>query len=1287
MEFENEISAQLKVAVELGVPKKFLNEKNENMIPQIVSLIDAGKNLNELYAIFTNIFPEDLAMIYAKREENLMNVKDVLKNINDFYTTLELNKILDVNELRLLKEEWDRKYANWVQKDAEDYDRIVVIQEELGQYEPLQRSPIKIESTIIFAEMKFKRGESEEGEDEREEEKSPSVADGYEVFDLSYPNRNLPYIKWRTNMVDIENRELIKVYKGETEEELPDFSKIVHGVNLKEAINTFYFTVWKGKNLQENISRESFMKSSYNLETNLLKLKVPTEEIGDKNVILKRITDALPLEPKNIFEKSISAELFIYDISVNLLILSHMVYNDELFNNYLFVKEMGMTNIYSTKNTIKMFFRSVKGDLSSASDEPNSSVSFYVNQLTAKGGDIVTILNEDEKQDEKIKLSAGSPYLQIKITAAESLEVAERFVGIFTRLLNRYKEEYGQIEKLYLSYIPEFLEFKTVEVSRRGGRDSETKIARLKQAAPDLFIADYARKCLCQFQPIPIADDEIEEWENKTFFYKGEQQERQVLRFPPDNPRWNFVCPDDRYPFPGVKVNKLPNKALYPGLPCCFVNDQMNYDKSNYSKIYGKGDVVDKGIEEVEDEEREEDDVGLEEALEGRAAIDEEDEDIEEAALKREEAPLKALEKKEIEGEFEERDVSDIQKIKTDKIAQPGRYGSVPNSIVELLRDEVNDLRRRGVIRSPNSLLHCISIAVQDKNYINEKDKERYVRRMRETIAESTFPGLLKQELYDFDLESISEKVESEDFLDPNLYFRMVEEAYGINIFVFAPSLDEAKRLRNKEESAGALVLSRCKLFSARSPRLERPSICIYRTMGSESDMLTYPQCELLVGTQGDKEVSIFRESGTDTLYRAMANMYKTISWELVHDERGVDIIGRDNLYSRINYYALMRKAATKQYIDEYGKMRGLYVGGLLVVIPPSQPENLEVSDEIVRGGYKEALSLFGQPVAVSMSSNLIDGLWYSVLDLSYGIYIPIQSEARNVFKNLPVGPSNPLGENAKEKSARIIKLKRDLDFILQILKWLYILSGRIGVDEFLNKYTTTLPVKYGDSSEIYDFSNLGRKFPDVKNVEEGIVEMKKRVPTLFTTQNTGNKIYVYSDKMLKGLKYLLEQYVKEYVKNYTPIPVTIKRKHLTEQDFVQHADVALFFNERDMKVWLENLKRNYEIFTTITVSHAVMSDPYIYQAPDKHIYLVQNVLEGDMQRALNVGYYWDKYHVNPGFRTPEYDEAEELKYVIYTISPANTIIPYENHAGDSLSFLSVLRYNEFAHAAMIRLL
>ena len=43
--------------------------------------------------------------------------------------------------------------------------------------------------------------------------------------------------------------------------------------------------------------------------------------------------------------------------------------------------------------------------------------------------------------------------------------------------------------------------------------------------------------------------------------------------------------------------------------------------------------------------------------------------------------------------------------------------------------------------------------------------------------------------------------------------------------------------------------------------------------------------------------------------------------------------------------------------------------------------------------------------------------------------------------------------------------------------------------------------------------------------------------------------------------------------------------------------------------------------------------------------------------------------------------------YVLYSISPANTIIPTENHAGDDLDYLSILRYNAFAYAAMLRLL
>ena len=569
--FDNDNSIQLKAAQEVGITKKFLNGENKNTIPEIISLFNAGKSLIELYSLFDKIFPEDLAILYSKARSS---DKNLLKNINEFYSALKIDKISDDTELRLLIQQWDENYKKLFEEESKEYEKILIIQELLAEYAPLSRSPIKTESAILFSEMEFKN------------KNIPSSEDGYEIFDLSVPNKTLPYIKWRTNMVDIENKELIKIYKGETEEEMPDFSKILGNSNLKESLNTFYFNVFKGDN-ENIITKESFIKSNYNLENNLLKIKIPIDEIGnnaDKNKILKRITDVFPLNIKQIHEKSISGETYIFNINVNLLLLSHMVLNDELFRNYLFVKEMSNTSTTSTKNTLKLFFRSSDTFNGNKEQEDiNSSVSFYINQITAKGGEKFTIY--DNNKVEEIKLSPNSGYLQIKITSADSLEIANSFLKIFTRLLNRYLDEEKKIEKIYLSYIPELLDYKTTEIVKKIGKDADTKISKLKQTAPDLFIADYARKCLCQYQPIPIPDDEIQAWENKKIVYRGKQRKREVLKFPPNNPKWNFVCPDDKYPFPGVKANKLSNRDSYPGLPCCFVNEQMTSSSSPSSSF------------------------------------------------------------------------------------------------------------------------------------------------------------------------------------------------------------------------------------------------------------------------------------------------------------------------------------------------------------------------------------------------------------------------------------------------------------------------------------------------------------------------------------------------------------------------------------------------------------------------------------------------------------------------------------------------------------------------------
>ena len=166
-----------------------------------------------------------------------------------------------------------------------------------------------------------------------------------------------------------------------------------------------------------------------------------------------------------------------------------------------------------------------------------------------------------------------------------------------------------------------------------------------------------------------------------------------------------------------------------------------------------------------------------------------------------------------------------------------------------------------------------------------------------------------------------------------------------------------------------------------------------------------------------------------------------------------------------------------------------------------------------------------------------------------------------------------------------------------------------------------------------------------------------------------------------------MKMYVKEHSKELEKVPISINRKHLTEEDFISYSGVALFLNEYDMKTWLKSLDKVPEILNKLDLSLATKTDPYMHLDPEGHIYLVQNVMGGNIEKALNICHYWNKYKVNPGFESHDYDELEVPKYVVYEISPANEIVLVENNAGDTTEFFSVLRYNKFSHAAMLRLL
>jgi len=1189
-----------------------------NIIQDVNTQIAANISLIDILTRFT-IDPKDLAMIYAIFQSRTMELKNILSNINQFYEKIGINKIRDISELRLLTSEFRKTLSEELEVEKEELEDILAIQKELESYPPLKSSPIILETILLKADMLFKN-------------RKPISEDGYEIFDLSRPNSNISYLKWNSTLT--ENESFFKLFSGKTLEERPDYSIVIPDLSDKEKINSFKFTVWSLTGSKKDATKESFIPGDYDLDNNLLTIKIPVERGDEKELITKRIEETLPLKFNKINETAISGEFFIFDIDIDDLIFSHMVLNTDLLNIYLFQKEM--TNPFAIKKQLKLFFRSATRLLD---DEISSSVSFSLSQNYAKGGEIVQISDGNN-----MRLPSGYPYLRVNISSAENLQVAERFVKIFTRLLEFYKQEKESIIRIYQSFIPELTKTKltnSILTTKKAGKIlADTKINRLKNAAPELFISGYARKCLCHKQPISIPDDEIKAWQNKTFIKDGENRKRQVMKFPPNNPIWNFVCPEDSHPYPGVKYNDLENKNEFPGLPCCFVNEQMKKGiNSNYNQIYVKG-----------------------------------------------------LRKK-------EKDVGTEHIDKTDKILGSDRYGLLPSSISDLISTYSPNsgiILRRGVPRSPSSLLHCISIAVKDPKYLKTKtgkEKEIYLEKLRKVITQSINPNLLKQEMYDFsDEEILSQLGNNNLFLDPNLFYRSIEDVYkNINIYVFAPSYDEIERLKTKSESIGIMQLPRFKLIYARAPRPKNMNILIYRTLGSESDNLEYPQCELIIDQREDEDIGLFESDMGNFLFNTYLQINKTISWELVNDMGKIETLARENIYSKLNYYELFRREPTKQYIDGFGKLRGLVVEHneeeLLMVIPSSQPENLDVVKEIPRASLTNVLSFIRDPVAVSKKEDQIDGLWFRILDIVYGIYIPIIPTEDTL--GLPQGPTNPLGEEEINIVPRIRKLQRDLDFIQQILIWIYLIAlstEKLNIRNFYQKY-----ISVGTGSEkseaVYDFKDVGRTFPEVKSVKDAIDEMRKRVPTLFR----GDKIYLYSQKFANGTKYLLSQYVKEYVNRFTQIPKVITRKFISETDFIQYPAIVLFLSEKDLRNWLNTLDKlsfkNLQIFRDISVKNALQIEPYLYQSPDGHIYMVQNVIQGNLERALNVAWYWDQYKVNPGYIIDEFiGDISELRYVIWDIS-SNIIVLGENFAGDTTEFISVLRYSVDNYGAMLRLL
>jgi len=1364
--YDNSVSFLYKQAARLGVPVRFLliRPRDEAETKFVESFdLESGQNvvfitifqfIHQLLSQDNTIPLSQLWDIISKFQGDTFNPLElvpiwlhsvpefqvdnpaIFAQIHNFYQNLgepqRFNNMTEV--LEYYRNIWLPSYQQEYQRDLERLRKFVSAQHEIAGIEPVAHSDITLDSITIIYDY----------------ETEPGVNPLPDIFNVAKTSYVVPFIQYNIRPIKGQAKTLnryYKIYKGRSVDARPNYNSVALTSAQASRGQTIYLNVWVGEEGDERDVQEEARtgkKESFNITTisyleprgpenpGVLRITIfaPHSELVDENTIINRVHQHLPSDklprpkPEMIKETRISGNFSIYGAELIEIILFHLIMNDPLFSSYLYLEE-GVKS-FAEKTRLNIHYRSTSTDITEVTSQgpgksrTRSAVAAALNQQIIPAGEKVFVQQPNGREIENL-VQQDLLSIQVKIIRANSKKSAEQFVNILSRLFRRYLEEGRNILAMYLNFVPEYNVVLQEKIQQRTageqvtptvvrGRVIETtqasRVGELKKLAGDIFVPGYARVCQKPNQPKLIRPEEVPAWRQKYVNRGGILEERQILTFPKNQPRYILVCPDDRYPYPGVKENRvLSNREQYGFIPCCFKRNQETAHTSGLNRYRH-------GVTSLQ-------------ARVGRSS----------------------------------------HIIIGDKMLTPGRRGTVSTSVSSFLSqydEDVGEIQRYGVPRSYNSFIHCVATALEDPNYIAAADKEDYVSRIRSELFEKGIrPEILRQELYDMTNEDIiTATTDNDEFFDPLLYYKTMETLFDCNIYIFA--------LNDKEHETGLktslLQLPRHKYFHVHPPIPGRPVVIIVRHWGSESNALEYPQCELIVDKRQSEIRMLFSESMNEILYPALGFVGRTLSWQIFDSTRKSKypvLTCRMDIYSSMNYQTIFGQIPViGQVIDTAGKARMFGLAPewanvehtsfsplrIFVNVPPTAPLNVpefhpeEASKELPP--YQKLIELFGNPISATTSTDLqyLTGLWFPIGDIQFGFYCPclnfnwqdflrqhpdINQSSETAALTIYIPRETQALRSAKRSSIQRIRyLRRVAKFIDQIVKYLYLVNGRPdNIDLFLAKIAAMLVEEArGDSIDSYNISTLSRILPKGNDVESILAALAAQSPQLFPN----NRVLIYDEQMYQGVKYQLTRFAKQIS------GLEISPSQLRElQDFYSNKEDFIFDPKSEFilsslseyDTWaqtyvlssnlqqrtIQNLKSNIQ--TRLNVNAFAYQEPYIYQSSGNTIlsssydprsdrfYLIQNVAGGDIRRAIQVAYVWYLEKRNVGFFTEQWPGSQAIAqgidpnspvlpaHVVYRISPGGGIIVQQNNTNEQTKFLEILNYSNDLFAAMLPIL
>jgi hypothetical protein len=697
---------------------------------------------------------------------------------------------------------------------------------------------------------------------------------------------------------------------------------------------------------------------------------------------------------------------------------------------------------------------------------------------------------------------------------------------------------------------------------------------------------------------------------------KLENKGIQVLNYPKGSVNYYKCDDDEQYNYPGLMKNKLANKDQYPYLPCCYPTDQKTGTK--LWNLYLNNEIKDN--------------------------------------------PYKP------------------SNIVSKKIVVDGKIGYLPRNIYHILNKDKSpedEFYRMGVPISTSSFIEVILLALDPKyEKLDNDSKRKYVNDFRTNLAGKDMINVIQQ-LYDTNSATITNNIMNMDLpFDSQYYIGLLEAYYNCQIVVF---------VRNDEDPNGQFEIPRyTQGYLYRKIDPNKKTVLVYKHMGIRSDNLESPHYELII--KKFKKITIWYFESSIILrniYSYFLQFYKLYC------------IGM-NRYISTPSPPLSFLDAKGQLIDRYGKCRGYFFDkNIFIATSPIEPAyNLPKLDmpsnypewKLVEKFIKDRnLIVTYQDV----NNNTTIGVMIDYPNINY-MYIPCKptSEIKGIKSGSNLGIYLPSKNNILQQTVINRKIA---DFMMQYLlygfsNWyqskldtavlkdkyeklykLSIIEQNVKEQEILLKYIEEYLSKQIVVKENHDYklSTLSRK---LTLNSEFFAKDKLIVNSELTKQKLG---YYLRFMLYKNKQLILNYHKKNFLDNY----------YTYTNDFIQNDNQLVFIGEISIENW-SNTQLHGINNMVHRVPHSDIKEPYFFShwaINNSRPFIIQNVNEGSLLRALHVSKIYIDNNYNSGFNTIELNIDNEITYTTYSID--NGFLVKEGNGP-----LTVWKFNEETYAAMLNI-